>query len=84
MPCYDKVWWVRHTLDESSPLLKDNEKILIKKNGCDHWPDQLNNYKSMQESVIDFQLIVSLIFPINHACTCLFMMFFMFNKRLYN
>jgi len=44
-------------LDESSPLLTDNAKTLINKNGGDHWPDQLNNYKSIQESIIDFQLI---------------------------
>lgn len=54
---FDKVWYVRHILDETSPLLKDHVKVHIKKNGGDTWPDELDSYESIQDSIIDFQLI---------------------------
>ena len=59
LPFFDKVWYVRHILDETSPLLKDHVKVHIKKNGGDTWPDELDSYESIQDSIIDFQLIVS-------------------------
>ena len=58
-PFFKRVWLARHVLDESSPLLTNRTRRAIKKCGG-FWPENLNNYKGVQESLAFNQILVSL------------------------
>ena len=58
-PFFKRVWLGRHTLDETSPILKPRVRRQIRRNGG-FWPERLNNYKAVRESLQFNQILVSL------------------------
>ncbi|KAI2504416.1 hypothetical protein MHU86_10005 [Fragilaria crotonensis] len=58
-PFFKRVWLARHVLDEHSPLLKQKTRRVIRKCGG-YWPEQLNSYQGVQESLSFHQILVSL------------------------
>lgn len=58
-PYFNRVWVVRHRLDENSPLLRDRERNLIRINGG-KWPKRLNNAKAIRKSLNFNAILVSL------------------------
>mmetsp|Transcript_14503 Transcript_14503/g.35164 ORF Transcript_14503/g.35164 Transcript_14503/m.35164 type:complete len:730 (+) Transcript_14503:96-2285(+) len=58
-PFFKRVWLGRHTLDETSPILKPRVRRQIRRNGG-YWPERLNNYKAVRESLQFNQILVSL------------------------
>jgi len=57
-PFFNRVWNVRHVLDESSPLLKQEAKELIRINKG-HWPQELNSAIGVRASIHFHQILVS-------------------------
>ena len=58
-PFFKRVWNIRHTLNERSPLLSEVARRSIARNGG-NWPAELNNHKSIREHVHFEELVVSL------------------------
>jgi hypothetical protein len=58
-PFFKRVWLGRHILDENSPILKEKVRRQIHRNGG-FWPERLNNYKAVRESLHFNQILVSL------------------------
>lgn len=58
-PYFKRRWVGRHILDEDSPIVKPRVKRLIRKNKG-FWPESLNNYAAVRESVLFNQILVSL------------------------
>jgi hypothetical protein len=58
-PFFKRVWLARHILDEHSPILKPRVRKMIKKNGG-RWPERLNNYTTIRDSLRFNQILVSL------------------------
>ena len=58
-PFFKRAWLARHVLDEYSPILKPRVRRLIKRNGG-HWPEKLNSYSGVRESIQFNQILVSL------------------------
>lgn len=58
-PFFKHVWVGRHTLDETSPILRSKVRRQIRrKHGF--WPERLNNYQAVRESLEFNQILVSL------------------------
>ena len=58
-PFFKRVWLARHVLDDTSPLLTPRTRRLIRK--CDgYWPEHLNNYEGVRQSLKFNQILVSL------------------------
>ena len=57
-PFFNRVWNVRHVLDESSPILKAEAKELIRVNKG-HWPEELNSAIGVRSSIHFSQILVS-------------------------
>ena len=57
---FKRTWWVGHRLDQHSSLLQPSIRDKIKElNG--NWPENLNNYRSIRQSMQPFdELIVTL------------------------
>jgi hypothetical protein len=58
-PFFKRVWLARHILDENSPLIKQKTRRVIRKCGG-YWPEHLNSYQGVQESLSFNQILVSL------------------------
>jgi hypothetical protein len=58
-PFFKRSWSATHILDEHSPIVKPRTRRLIRKNGG-YWPQKLNNYKSIRESLQFNQILVSM------------------------
>ena len=58
-PFFKRVWLARHVLDESSPVLTAKARRAIRRNGG-FWPEHLNNYKGVRQSLKFNQILVSL------------------------
>jgi len=58
-PFFKRVWIGRHVLDGDSPLVRPRVKRLIRKNHG-YWPERLNNYTAVRESLLFNQILVSL------------------------
>lgn len=58
-PFFKRVWLARHVLDEYSPLVKSKVRKMIRKNGG-NWPEKLNSYNGVRESLRFNQILVSL------------------------
>jgi len=58
-PYFKRRWVGRHVLDEDSPIVKPRVKRLIRKNKG-YWPESLNNYVAVRESILFNQILVSL------------------------
>jgi hypothetical protein len=58
-PFFKRVWLARHVLDESSPILKPRVRRQIRRNNG-HWPEKLNNYAAIRDSLQFNQILVSL------------------------
>jgi len=58
-PFFKRVWLARHVLDEQSPILKPRVRKQIRRNGGD-WPEKLNNYSAIRDSLQFNQILVSL------------------------
>jgi len=58
-PFFKRVWLARHVLDEHSPILKARVRRQIRKNGG-NWPERLNNYSAIRDSLRFNQILVSL------------------------
>lgn len=58
-PFFKRVWMIRHRLNEKSTLLSNHvrKRILIN-NG--NWPNELNNYSSIQNNLNFHEIMVSL------------------------
>lgn len=56
-PFFKRAWLIRHVIDESSPLLSDEARLLIEKNNG-VWPTELNNLTSIRKHVSFNNLIV--------------------------
>jgi hypothetical protein len=57
-PFFKRVWVVRHTLNEHSPLLSGVARTMISQNDG-YWPEELNNYEKIREHIDFHELIVS-------------------------
>ena len=57
-PFFKRVWNVRHVLDATSPLLKQEARDLIRINKG-HWPEELNNAIGVRASIHFDQILVS-------------------------
>ena len=58
-PFFKRVWFVRHKLDQHSPLLRTRVREMIKQNGG-YWPFELNSHKGVRAAVHFDQILVSL------------------------
>jgi hypothetical protein len=58
-PFFKRVWLARHVLDEHSPILKPRVRRLIRRNGGG-WPENLNSYDGIRDSLQFNQILVSL------------------------
>jgi len=58
-PYFRRVWFGRHRLDASSPLLTPSARNRIKLNGG-YWPSTMNNYHSIKNSLKFKHILVSL------------------------
>jgi len=58
-PFFKRVWIIRHTLDDSSPLLTHEARRRVRKNGG-HWPDEMNSPGKVRDSLLFNQILVSL------------------------
>mmetsp|Transcript_6291 Transcript_6291/g.14191 ORF Transcript_6291/g.14191 Transcript_6291/m.14191 type:complete len:237 (-) Transcript_6291:64-774(-) len=58
-PFFKRVWLARHVLDDTSPILTPKVRRTIRRNGG-FWPEQLNNYNGVKESLQFNQILVSL------------------------
>jgi hypothetical protein len=58
-PYFNRVWVVRHRLDENSPLLRDRDRNEIRRNGG-KWPKKLNSAKAIRKSLHFNAILVSL------------------------
>ncbi len=54
-PNFCRIWFLRHVLDESSPLLKEEVRIRLKERG--RWDAKLNNYQDIRKSLVEFNSI---------------------------
>ncbi len=54
-PNFSRTWFLRHVLDESSPLLKDEVRIHLKERG--RWDAKLNNYQDIRKGLVEFNSI---------------------------
>ncbi|OEU06882.1 hypothetical protein FRACYDRAFT_213539 [Fragilariopsis cylindrus CCMP1102] len=57
-PFFNRIWNVRHVLDQTSPLLRPEAKELIRFNNG-HWPNELNNANALRASIHFDQILVS-------------------------
>jgi len=57
-PFFNRVWTIRHVLDESSPILKQEAKELIRLNNG-HWPEDLNTAIGVRASINFTAILVS-------------------------
>jgi hypothetical protein len=58
-PFFKRVWLARHVLDEQSPIVKARIRRQIRKNGG-AWPERLNTYTAIKDSLRFNQILVSL------------------------
>jgi len=58
-PFFKRVWIARHVVNEHSPLLTVEARRLVRENGGT-WPQHLNNYEKVRESIQFDQILVSL------------------------
>jgi hypothetical protein len=58
-PFFKRVWVARHILDEHSPLLTPRARKAIRKNHG-FWPEHLNSYEGVKDSLQFHQILVSL------------------------
>jgi hypothetical protein len=58
-PFFKRVWLARHILDDQSPILKPRIRRQIRRNGG-NWPDRLNSYSGIRESLQFNQILVSM------------------------
>lgn len=58
-PFFKRVWLARHVLDENSPILSPRVRRQIRKNQG-FWPEHLNSYQGVKESLRFNQILVSL------------------------
>lgn len=58
-PFFKRVFTIRHRLDEYSPLLKVGPKLMIQANGG-YWPHEMNDAKSVRESIHFDEIIIRL------------------------
>jgi hypothetical protein len=58
-PFFKRVWFVRHELNVESPLLTAKARRLVRKNKG-FWPEELNHYQGVRESIQFHQLMVSM------------------------
>ena len=58
-PFFKRVWLARHVLDETSPILKPRVRRQIRRNGG-YWPEKLNGWQAIRESLQFNQILVSL------------------------
>jgi hypothetical protein len=58
-PFFKRVWLARHVLDETSPILKPRVRRQIRRNGG-YWPEKLNSWQAIRESLQFNQILVSL------------------------
>ena len=58
-PFFKRVWFARHVLDHTSPLLLPPARELVKRNGG-HWPEELNSAMAVRKVVKFDQILVSL------------------------
>ena len=58
-PFFKRVWLARHVLDDHSPILKPRVRRQIRRNGG-NWPERLNTYDGVRESLQFNQILVSM------------------------
>lgn len=54
-----RVWLARHVLDDSSPIVKPRVRRQIRRNRG-YWPERLNSYACVRDSLQFNQILVSL------------------------
>ena len=58
-PFFARVWYVRHTLDINSPMIKPHVKEAIMKNEG-QWPlEMMNDFECIRDALVPFRHIVS-------------------------
>jgi hypothetical protein len=58
-PFFKRVWLGRHVLDDTSPILKPKIRRAIRRNNG-YWPERLNSYEAVRDSLQFNQILVSL------------------------
>jgi hypothetical protein len=70
-PFFKRMWVAKHTLDQESPLLKQEAKDLVRLNNG-YWPQELNNADAVRACVQFDQIVVSLSGTSNADCNSVY------------
>jgi hypothetical protein len=70
-PFFKRAWVARHILDENSPILSPRVRRGIKRRGG-MWPEHLNNYQGIKNSLNFDQILVSLHGVSNLSASCVY------------
>ncbi len=57
-PFFKRVWVAQHLIDEHSPLLKAEARQMVHRNHG-YWPEELNSYEAVRDSIHFDQILVS-------------------------
>jgi hypothetical protein len=58
-PFFKRVWMVRHTVDQHSPLLRAHARNMVKDNGG-FWPRELNSHEGVRAAIHFDKVLVSM------------------------
>jgi hypothetical protein len=58
-PFFKRVWMVRHTVDENSPLLRAHARNMVKENGG-FWPKELSSHEGVRAAIHFDKVLVSM------------------------
>jgi hypothetical protein len=70
-PFFNRIWTIRHTLNEESPLLKRAARQLLKQNNG-FWPKELNNAEAVRKSFHFDSFLVSFAGTSNADCNSVY------------
>jgi hypothetical protein len=58
-PFFKRVWMVRHTVDQHSPLLRAHARNMVKENNG-YWPKELNSHEGVRGAIHFDKVLVSM------------------------
>jgi hypothetical protein len=70
-PLFNRVWTIRHVLDEESPLMRRRTREMLKANSG-FWPKELNNYEGVRNSFHFDSFLVSFSGTSNADCNSVY------------
>jgi hypothetical protein len=70
-PFFKRAWVARHTLDENSPILSPRVRRMVRRR-MGRWPEELNNYQGIKDSLNFDQILVSFNGVSNLSASCVY------------